>query len=442
MRAVINFFENVFDYKYFILSIGCLFLLVFVLCAILMATVSNLAKMRRGHKRALKFFKWNSVLFETNKNDFYKKVIRTLPIKVRRQWRTANKFYGDYCSVGFKNLLAESLRTGGNATFVGYVAVFIAGLTAIIISAMLMGGNTNEFAPMMSFTVAGGAGGLLLLATELYYLDKYADKFGSDFISTVSSRVLKKSETKCEEAALTNNIFNSYKTTMLDKTTSDSISFIDKNCIIQNENEKHSAFDDIFNEYYIDTAEDANAEEYEENEAIYESVSDDNVFENTDIIDRCPSVDENKILHCPRKECDLPSTGVNAVEPINYCADDSVKSAYLRVNAIVSQESDNKNVECVDYRRAEDFESLNKLMEFEERMNTMQNYNKCNDDKHVSDSISKLENLINGIVAEGVSDPLLRDVYGALNELDSYNYNNPIDKIRVKCLIRRLENAI
>lgn len=437
MRAVINFFENVFDYKYFILSIGCLFILVFALCAIIMATVSNLAKMRRGHKRALKFFKWNTVLFENNTNDFYKKVIRALPIKVRRQWRTANKFYGDYCSVGFKNLLAESLRTGGNATFVGYVAVFIAGLTTIIISAMLMGGNTNEYAPMMSFTVAGGAGGLLLLATELYYLDKYADKYGSDFISTISSRVLKKRESICDASA--DNIINSFNS---DDLTKDGMGLRDKNYQLQKESAKLSALDEVFNEYYIDNADDGNIEKYEEIEAIYDNTSDDNVFENTDIIDRCPAADENKKLQCPRKENEMPSTGVNAAEPINYYVDDAVKSPYLRVNSIALQEGGHNGVECVENRRAEDFESLNKLMELEERMNIMQNFNNCNNDKHVSDSISRLEKLINGIVAEGVSDPLLRDVYGALNELDKYNYNNPIDKIRVKCLIRRLENAI
>lgn len=456
VRAVIYFFENVFDYKYFILSVGCLFILAFVVCAALLATVSNLAKIRRGHKRANKFFRWNAVLFEKNNDAFYKKVIRSLPIKARKQWRTASKYYDDYCSIGFKNMMTESVRTGGNSTFVVYVSIFITGLIAIIIAAMLMGGNTSEYAPMMSFTVAGGAGGLLLLATELYYLDKFADKHSDDFVTTVASRILRNSENEFVETPLVNDIFKDLKPS---ESLSIGIDLNKRKQIIQQSLIDGNYNCSNFNEYFTDTVSDDSAEaEYEEIEAVYELSDDDNVFENTDIINKCPSVDESKTAQCPRKEFELPVAGAKDIlsesdiddcEAINLNARyDSVKDVYKRSNVIdlaksYNNANANNKVTCIANKRSEDFEGLNKLLDYEERLNAMQNVNKIiNERKSDKDSISKLENLINGIIADGVSDALLRDVYSALNEIEKYDYNNPLDKIRVKCLIRRLENAI
>lgn len=455
VRAIIYFFENVFDYKLFILCVGCLFILAFVVCAALMATVSNLAKIRRGHKRANKFFKWNAVLFEKNNDAFYKKVIRSLPIKARKQWRTASKYYADYCSIGFKNMMTESVRTGGNSTFVAYVSIFITGLIAIIISAMLMGGNTGEYAPMMSFTVAGGAGGLLLLATELYYLDKFADRHSEDFLTTVGSRILKNSENVIIETPLVNDFYKDFK-------PSEKMSLgIDlnqrKQCVQQSLIADNNSGN--FNEYFTDTLNDDNvAEEYEDIDAVYELSDDDNVFENTDFINKCPAVDESKSARCPRKEFELPvagakdilsDSGADECEPIKLnMRNDCVKDIYKRSNAIDYVNSINNakainKVACIDNKKSEDFDGLNKLIDYEERLNAMQNVNKIiNERKTNTDSIGKLENLINGIIADGVSDTLLRDVYSALNEIEKYDYHNPLDKIRVKCLIRRLENAI
>lgn len=456
MRAVIYFFENVFDYKYFILSVGCLFILVFALCAVLMATVSNLAKIRRSHKRANKFFRWNAVLFEKNHDAFYKKVIRSLPIKARKQWRTASKYYDDYCSIGFKNMMTESVRTGGNSTFVVYVSIFITGLIAIIIAAMLMGGNTSEYAPMMSFTVAGGAGGLLLLATELYYLDKFADKHSDDFVTTVASRILRNSENDILETSQVNDLYKDFKPI-------ESLSLgIDLNKRKQNIQQSLNAgnVDGKFNEYFTDTEckNERVEEEYEDIEAVYELNDGDNVFENTDFINKCPAVDESKAAQCPRKEFELPVAGVKDIlsdsgehdcEAINSNTRyDSIKDVYKRSNTIdfannFNNANANNKVVCISNKKAEDFDGLNKLLDYEERLNAMQNVNKIiNERKSNTDSIGKLENLINGIIADGVSDTLLRDVYSALNEIEKYDYNNPLDKIRVKCLIRRLENAI
>lgn len=351
MEAINVFFKETLKFEHIILFIAGVMLVAAAICAVVMATGSNLARVRGTHKRMAKYFNTHAVLNDTNAVEFYRKVIKFLPDKARKQWRDSKSFYGDFCSQGFKNALTHSVNKGGNRVFVAYLGVYLIAIVGLIVLAMLQYVRSAHNIALFSFCIVIGGGALLALALQLYFMDKHASTKANGILTFIQSRVIVPQAQQ------------EYKAEKL-----------------------NSADKAELNEFHIYNATDA------------VTINDENI----EVVEEAKPVEE--------------MTFAQAFEAITK-----------------------GNVQCIANAMAEDFDELHKTQKFEEKLNNAQKIGtKCD----MADRLSELEYLVNDIIADGANDELLQEIYAALSDIANCDYAKPIDNIRIKCLIRRLEVAL
>lgn len=414
------FFNEILSFNDYMAIIGAALALILVVCAINLLLFSNLARLCRAEKAVNKYFKTNSHINRYNRALFNRAVVKRLPHKARKVWVESAVFYQDYCSQSFASALKQSSKRGGNSTFVTYVFSYITALIFTLIGLIAVGGENYYAALVACSGIFGGAVGLLVLAIELYYLDKYAERKTESIICELKSRAIK-SDIKTVEC-------NSSGST--------------------NKKAKESFFDSVHKLYTRD-------------------------FQVSAIGD----ADEKNINNCDKQIKD------NNASTLNVLNDTKNDLNATNENSAVDSLGQNDGVKCLESRSADDFDLLivgekpdteqtreytvpravtdvdnscinvENLIEYESALSKGANpicatgvnaseSEIMRNDKSRNRKIDELEALINSLISDGSSEMLLTEVYDIISELTEYNFSSTLDLARIKILLKRLKTAI
>lgn len=414
------FFNEILSFNDYMAIIGAALALILVVCAINLLLFSNLARLCRAEKALNKYFKTNSHINRYNRALFNRAVVKRLPFKARKVWVESAVFYQDYCSQSFASALKQSSKRGGNSTFVTYVFSYIVALIFTLIGLIAVGGENYYAALVACSGIFGGAVGLLVLAIELYYLDKHAERKTESIVRELKSRAIK-SEIKTVEC-------NSSAST--------------------SKKAKESFFDSVHKLYTRD-------------------------FQISVIGD----ADEKNINNCDKQ------IKYNSESTLNVLNDTINDLNATHENGAVNNIGQNDGVKCLDSRSADDFDSLivdeksdteqareniapraitdvdnscinvENLIEYESALSKGANpicatgvnaseSEMMRNDKGRNRKIDELETLINSLISDGSSEMLLTEVYDIISELTEYNFSSTLDLARIKILLKRLKTAI
>lgn len=414
------FFSEILSFNDYMLIIGASLALILVVCAINLLLFSNLARLCRSEKAINKFFKANSHINRYNRALFNRAVVKRLPYKARKVWVESAVFYQDYCSESFTSTLKQASKHGGNSTFVTYVFSYIAALILILIGLIAVGGENYYAALVACSGIFGGAVGLLVLAIELYYLDKHAERKTESIVRELKSRAIK-TDRKTVEC---NSAVNTTKKA------------------------KESFFDSVQKLYTRD-------------------------FQ----ISAVGDADEKNIINYDKQ---IKLNDVSTLSVLNNTLNDL---SAINENGIINNFGQNDGVKCLESRCADDFESLiaddksdieqareyiasrtindvdnscinvENLIEYESALSKGANpicatgvnaseSEMMRNDKGRNRKIDELETLINSLISDGSSEMLLTEVYDIISELTEYNFSSSLDLARIKILLKRLKTAI
>lgn len=413
-------FNEILSFNAYMAIIGAALALILVVCAINLLLFSNLARLCRAEKAVNKFFKTNSHINRYNRALFNRAVVKRLPLKARKVWVESAVFYQDYCSESFTSALKQSSKRGGNSTFVTYVFSYIAALIFTLIGLIAVGGENYYAALVACSGIFGGAVGLLVLAIELYYLDKHAESKTESIVRELKSRAIKSDKNTIE--------CNSTKST--DKSSKES--FFDsihklysrdfQISTIGGTGENVNAITDNVNSNDTEQAKISNASNFnkltvtDENSAVISTGQSDGIkclesksADDFDSLIANEAVDTDKINNCiaPTAFKDVDNSCINVENLIEY------ESAL----------SKGANPICATGVNASESETLR-------------------NEKGRNNKINELETLINSLISDGSSEMLLTEVYDIISELAEYNFSSTLDLARIKILLKRLKTAI
>lgn len=414
------FFNEILSFNDYMAIIGATLALILVVCAINLLLFSNLARLCRAEKALNKYFKTNSHINRYNRALFNRTVVKRLPFKARKVWVESAVFYQDYCSESFASALKQSSKRGGNSTFVTYVFSYIVALIFTLIGLIAVGGENYYAALVACSGIFGGAVGLLVLAIELYYLDKHAERKTESIIRELKSHAIK-TDRKTVEC---NSAVNTTKKA------------------------KESFFDSVQKLYTRD-------------------------FQ----ISAVGDADEKNIINYDKQ---IKLNDVSTLSVLNNTLNDL---SAINENGIFNNFGQNDGVKCLESRCADDFESLiaddksdieqareyiaprtindvdnscinvENLIEYESALSKGANpicatgvnaseSEMMRNDKGRNRKIDELETLINSLISDGSSEMLLTEVYDIISELTEYNFSSTLDLARIKILLKRLKTAI
>lgn len=409
MSYLRHFFNEIMSFNEYMAIIGALLVLILVDCAIILLTFSNLARLCRAEKAVNKFFKTNSHINRYNRALFNRVVVKRLPYKVRKVWVESAVFYQDYCSESFMSALKQSSKHGGNSTFVIYVFSYITALILTLIGLIAVGGENYYAAFVACSGIFGGAIGLLILAIELYYLDKHAECKTESIIRELKSRATKIANTSlgCDS---TTDMVKKSKVTFFDSVQK-LYSRDFQSSAIGETNDKNIINSDI-NQIKLNN----NLNEINENSTV------NNVGHNDGIkclesrsADNFESLIKNDIEDVEKvNECNTHKT---VADVDNSCI--NVENLFEYESAL----SKGANPICATGVNATESIIMRK-------------------DKGRNDKIDELETLINSLISDGSSEMLLTEVYDIISELTEYNFSSSLDLARIKILLKRLKTAI
>lgn len=413
------FFNEILSFNDYMAIIGAALALILVVCAINLLLFSNLARLCRAEKALNKYFKTNSHINRYNRALFNRTVVKRLPFKARKVWVESAVFYQDYCSESFASALKQSSKRGGNSTFVTYVFSYIVALIFTLIGLIAVGGENYYAALVACSGIFGGAVGLLVLAIELYYLDKHAERKTESIVRELKSRAIK-TDRKTVEC---NSAVNSTKKA------------------------KESFFDSVQKLYTRDFQISAVGDADEKNINNYDKqikldVSTLSVLNDT--LNDVSAINENGIINNFGQ-----NDGVKCLE--SRCADDFE-------SLIADDKSDIEQArEYIAPRAINDVDNscinVENLIEYESALSKGANpicatgvnaseSEMMRNDKGRNRKIDELETLINSLISDGSSEMLLTEVYDIISELTEYNFSSTLDLARIKILLKRLKTAI
>lgn len=414
------FFNEILSYNDYMAIIGASLALILIVCAINLLLFSNLARLCRAEKAANKYFKTNSHINRYNRALFNRAVVKRMPKKARKVWVESAVFYQDYCSDTFASALKQSSKRGGNSTFVAYVFSYIAALIFTLIGLIAVGGENYHAALVACSGIFGGAVGLLVLAIELYYLDKHAERKTESIVRELKSRAIKTDRKTVES----NSVASTTKKT------------------------KESFFDSVQKLYTRDFQTSAIGDEDEkninngDNQIILDSVSALSVPNDT--LNNLNANAENGKINIS-----MQNDGVKCLD--SRSADD--------FDLLIADEKayTNQAKECIAPRAITDVDNscinVENLIEYESALSKGANpicatgvnaseSEMMRNDKGRSRKIDELETLINSLISDGSSEMLLTEVYDIISELTEYNFSSSLDLARIKILLKRLKTAI
>lgn len=414
------FFNEILSYNDYMAIIGASLALILVVCAINLLLFSNLARLCRAEKAANKYFKTNSHINRYNRALFNRAVVKRMPKKARKVWVESAVFYQDYCSDTFASALKQSSKRGGNSTFVTYVFSYIAALIFTLIGLIAVGGENYHAALVACSGIFGGAVGLLVLAIELYYLDKHAERKTESIVRELKSRAIK---------------------TDIKTIESNSVASTTKKA-------KESFFDSVQKLYTRDfqTSAIGDADKKNknncDNQIKLDSVSALSVPNDT--LNKLNSNAENGEINIS-----MQNDGVKCID--SRSADD--------FDLLIADEKayTNQAKECIAPRAITDVDNscinVENLIEYESALSKGANpicatgvnaseSEIMRNDKSRNRKIDELEVLINSLISDGSSEMLLTEVYDIISELTEYNFSSSLDLARIKILLKRLKTAI
>lgn len=414
------FFNEILSFNDYMAIIGAALALILVVCAINLLLFSNLARLCRAEKALNKYFKTNSHINRYNRALFNRAVVKRLPFKARKVWVESAVFYQDYCSESFASALKQSSKRGGNSTFVTYVFSYIVALIFTLIGLIAVGGENYYAALVACSGIFGGAVGLLVLAIELYYLDKHAERKTESIVRELKSRAIK-TDRKTVEC---NSAVNSTK------------------------KGKESFFDSVQKLYTRDfqisavgDADEKNINNYDKQIKLNDVST---LSELNDTLNDVSAINENGIVNNFGQY-----DGIKCLE--SRCADDFE-------SLIADDKSDIEQArEYIAPRAINDVDNscinVENLIEYESALSkganpicaTGVNANESEmmrNDKSRNRKIDELETLINSLISDGSSEMLLTEVYDIISELTEYNFSSTLDLARIKILLKRLKTAI
>lgn len=413
------FFNEILSFNDYMAIIGATLALILVVCAINLLLFSNLARLCRAEKALNKYFKTNSHINRYNRALFNRTVVKRLPFKARKVWVESAVFYQDYCSESFASALKQSSKRGGNSTFVTYVFSYIVALIFTLIGLIAVGGENYYAALVACSGIFGGAVGLLVLAIELYYLDKHAERKTESIVRELKSRAIKTDRKTVERNSAVNT------------TKKGKESFFDSVQKLYTRDFQISAVGD---------ADEKNINNYDKQ--IKLDVSTLSVLNDT--LNDVSAINENGIVNNFGQ-----NDGVKCLE--SRCADDFE-------SLIADDKSDIEQArEYIAPRAINDVDNscinVENLIEYESALSKGANpicatgvnaseSEMMRNDKGRNRKIDELETLINSLISDGSSEMLLTEVYDIISELTEYNFSSTLDLARIKILLKRLKTAI
>lgn len=404
------FFNEILNFNDFMAIIGAVLAIILVICAVNLLLFSNLARLCRANKAVNKFFKTNSHINRYNRALFNRTVVKRLPNKVRKVWVESAVFYQNYCSESFATAIKQTSKHGGNSTFVTYVFSYIGALILILIGLIAVGGENYYAALVASSGIFGGAVGLLVLAIELYYLDKHAERKSESLISELRSRVTK----ECKNTIECNSALDNKKS---------------KECFLE-------SLKKVYSREYQASALDGKTDGGEKQKLpIYADKSQESTVvqaEETSTVENIATVQSGiegvKCLECNSADdfdSLIANKGIDICEPTpqNTILDNSC----MNVENLIEYESalsKGANPICAT--------GVNSVSDAATRDDGMER----------SDKIAELETLINSLISDGSTEMLLTEVYDIITELTEYNFTSSLELARLRILLKRLKTAI
>lgn len=406
MSYIRYFFDEILSYNDFMAIIGTILALILVVCAVNLLLFSNLARLCRANKAVNKFFKTNSHINRYNRALFNRAVVKRMPRKVRKVWVESAVFYQNYCSDSFASQIRQASKHGGNSTFVTYVFSYIAALIIILVGLIAVGGEDYYAALVASSGIFGGAVGLLILAIELYYLDKHAEQKTESLISELKSRVTKTNSNSLECDSKSGNI--SSKDGFLDSLKKVYTRDFQVSALGTPENNLNAQSSAITDKVQQDRKDNitANSDNCVESVRCLES----NSADDFDLL-----IAKDKLNNPQSAEC------------------------------LLSQSADTKDNSCVNIENLINYESaLSKGANpiCATGLNSVLDVAIPDESSGRSDKIADLEKLINNLISDGSSEMLLTEVYDAISELTEYNYTSSLELAKLRILLKRLKTAI
>lgn len=395
------FFDEILSFNAFMAIVGVALALIMVICAVNLMLFSNLARLCRADKAVNKFFKTNSHINRYNRALFNRAVIKRLPVKVRKVWVESAVFYQNYCSESFVTAIKQSSKHGGNSTFVTYVFSYIGALILILIGLIAVGGENYHAALVASSGIFGGAVGLLVLAIELYYLDKHAERKAESLVRELKSRVTSTTNT------------------------------IEYDSSLDNKKSKEGLLDSIKKVYSRD----------------FQATALDGRNDNKISHDSPKTENKDQNLALQNLSKDSRKEGIKCLE--SKSADDF--ESLINYNNISEDElNTTQNITNVDNSCV----NIDNLIEYESALskganpicatgvNNVSSSVTSDDNAGRSDKIAELETLINSLISDGSSEMLLTEVYDIITELTEHNFTSSLELAKLRILLKRLKTAI
>lgn len=306
--------------------------------------LSGMAKIRRSEKRMTKFFGYQTIISPENVSKFRKRCINCLPKRVKKAWGEFEKAGKPIRVSSYEEAVKKSMQKGGVLAFLAYLYSFIFIVIAFVTSAMISNLDEYTVSVYMCGTLAIGSLGLIIIAIQLFVLDKMATSAVTNIIETVYSR---------------SALFNPVKPVVI--------------------------------------CEKANRAESVEK---LEQIKADNYAKSMNCYKRLEELAERNSLK------DLRS----AIEEVD---------------------------------NAKKFQSIEQLMVKEEKIGEgFSSFNGELAEEKPTDKILELESLIDKIIKIGVSHELLSLIKESIQAVARTNYNKPIDQLRMKCIINKLDVVI
>lgn len=395
------FFDEILSFNAFMAIVGVALALIMVICAVNLMLFSNLARLCRADKAVNKFFKTNSHINRYNRALFNRAVIKRLPVKVRKVWVESAVFYQNYCSESFVTAIKQSSKHGGNSTFVTYVFSYIGVLILILIGLIAVGGENYHAALVASSGIFGGAVGLLVLAIELYYLDKHGERKAESLVRELKSRVTSTTNT------------------------------IEYDSSLDNKKSKEGLLDSIKKVYSRD----------------FQATALDGRNDNKISHDSPKTENKDQNLTLQNLSKDSRKEGIKCLE--SKSADDF--ESLINYNNISEDElNTTQNITNVDNSCV----NIDNLIEYESALskganpicatgvNNVSSSVTSDDNAGRSDKIAELETLINSLISDGSSEMLLTEVYDIITELTEHNFTSSLELAKLRILLKRLKTAI
>lgn len=180
-----------------VFSIGIIFLTILVL--FVNGFGSNMAKLSKLDKKMNVFFKTNAAISFDNALSFSKKCVRFMPVKVKKAWKNFEISGKNIEDVGLDKVIRTTFNKGGTVWFLVYLYFYLFVVFSLIVSIVVSRVESDIVSLCVSGILILGAVCLIILACQLYFMDKKIEKKVDNIITNFNVRTImnKKPLVKC-----------------------------------------------------------------------------------------------------------------------------------------------------------------------------------------------------------------------------------------------------